>query len=47
MLIAIKGRGVEEFTFEATAGFVLLYGDEADAVGNTSGRDADRCGDIL
>lgn len=46
-LTAIKGRRFEETVFEATAGFVSLYGDEADAVRDEAGSDGGRCGDIL
>jgi hypothetical protein len=46
-LTAIKGRRFEEIAFEATAGFVSLYGDEAEAVGDTNGNEANRCGDII
>jgi hypothetical protein len=46
-LTAIKGRRYEEVAFEATAGFVSLYGDEAEGVGDTNGSDGNRCGDIV
>ena len=46
-LTAIKGRRFEETVFEAAAGFVSLFGDEPELVGDANGVDGARCGDIV
>jgi len=46
-LTAIKGRRFEEAVFEATSAFVSEYGDTAEPVGDLTGTDGGRCGDIV
>jgi hypothetical protein len=46
-LTAIKGRRFEEVAFEAVAGIAALFGDEAESVGDQSGSNANKCGDVL
>ncbi|HXG75729.1 MAG TPA: hypothetical protein VNJ53_04095 [Gaiellaceae bacterium] len=45
-LAAVKGRKFEETVYEAATGFVSLYGDEVELVGDHGGAGGSKCGDI-